>query len=64
MKITIFNKATGAISRVVSCPVGMGSMQLADDSEDFISGEFQDDLFRVANYLPVPLSGDNPESKE
>lgn len=55
MKVTIFSKSTGRISRTASVPVGMAGIQLTSEDEDWIEGSYSDDKFYIQNFTAVPM---------
>ena len=55
MSHTIFSTATGQITRVVSVPIGMVSMQLQGPDEDWIEGNYPDDKFYIDGFTPVAI---------
>lgn len=54
MNITVFDRSTGQILRTASVPLGSASYQVRPDVEDWIEGEYRDDLYYMDGYTPVP----------
>lgn len=55
MKITVFDKATGQILRVVNCPQQDVLAQFDADTQGFIEGEYPDDAFYIVDLAAVPI---------
>lgn len=55
MNVTIFRVETGQITRVTYVPVGMASLQLQDQNEDWIEGDYPDDKFYIDGFTPVAI---------
>lgn len=58
MKITVFDKESGQILRLISTHVGNANLQISEN-EDWIEGHYSDGLFYIENYTPVQI-GNKP----